>query len=142
MNYLNLLLLFLRCRSFIFNFLFYIGIQLIYNVVIVSGAQHSESVIYIHVSIPFQILFLFRLLHNIEQPSLCYTVDPCWLSTLFIFEIILFVYLTFTMLGLLLLGLFYSCRQRGLLSSCGAGAPHCDGFSCCGAWALEHRLNS
>ena len=66
---------------------------------IVSGAQHSESVIYIHVSIPFQILFLFRLLHNIEQPSLCYTVDPCWLSTLFIFEIILFVYLTFSCAG-------------------------------------------
>ena len=30
----------------------------------------------------FQILFPFNLLHNIEQSSLCYTVDPCWLSTL------------------------------------------------------------
>lgn len=109
---------------------------------IVSGVQQSESVMNIHVSIPFQILFLFRLLHNIEQHSLCCTVDPCWLSTLFIFEIILFVYLIFTILGLLLLGLLYSCRQRGLLSICGAQAPHCDDFSCCGAWTLEHRLNS
>ena len=33
-------------------------------------------------SIIFPILFQFRLLQNIEQSSLCYTVDPCWLSTL------------------------------------------------------------
>ena len=30
----------------------------------------------------FQILFLFRLLQNIEQSSLCYIVSPCWLSIL------------------------------------------------------------
>ena len=30
----------------------------------------------------FQILFPFRLLHNIEQSSFCYTVGPCWLSSL------------------------------------------------------------
>ena len=29
-----------------------------------------------------QILFPFRLLHNIEQSSFCYTVGPCWLSSL------------------------------------------------------------
>ena len=28
----------------------------------------------------FQILFPFRLLHNIEESSLCYTGGPCWLS--------------------------------------------------------------
>ena len=52
-------------------------------------------------------------------------------------------------------GLFSSCGEQGLLSSCGAWASHCGGFSCCGArilectgcsscgpWALEHRLNS
>ena len=49
---------------------------------IVSGVQQSDSVIHIHVSILFQILFPFRLLHNIEQSSLCYTVGPCWLSIL------------------------------------------------------------
>ena len=63
---------------------------------------------------------------------------------------------------LLLCRLFCSCSERGLLSSCGARASHRGGFSCCGAqalgtwssaveacgfsscgsWALEHRLNS
>ena len=49
---------------------------------LVSGVQESDSVIYLHVSILSQILFPFSLLHNIEQSSLCYTVDPCWLSIL------------------------------------------------------------
>ena len=52
------------------------------SVVLVSGVQESDSVIYLHVSILSQILFPFSLLHNIEQSSLCYTVDPCWLSIL------------------------------------------------------------
>ena len=52
------------------------------NVVLVSGVQQSDSVIHIHVSILFQILFPFRLLQSIEQSSLCYTVDPCRLSIL------------------------------------------------------------
>ena len=30
----------------------------------------------------FWIIFSFRLLYNIEQSSLCYTVGPCWLSIL------------------------------------------------------------
>ena len=42
----------------------------------------SDSVLHIRVSILFQILFAFRLLQNIEQSSLCYTVGPCWLSIL------------------------------------------------------------
>ena len=49
-----------------FNFLFYIGVELINNVVLVSGIQESDSVIHIHVSLLFQILFPFRLLHNIK----------------------------------------------------------------------------
>ena len=52
------------------------------SVVLVSGVQQSDSVIHIHISILFQILFLFRLLHNTEQSFLCYTVGPCWLSIL------------------------------------------------------------
>ena len=56
---------------------------MINNVVLVSGVQRSDSVI--HVSILFQILFPFRLLQNIEQSSLCYTVGPCWLSIFFFF---------------------------------------------------------
>ena len=64
------------------NFLFYIGVLLINNVVLVSGVQQSDSVIHIHVAILFQILIPCRLLHNSEQSSLCYTVGPCWLSIL------------------------------------------------------------
>ena len=47
----------------------------------VLGVQQSESVIHIHVYI-FEILFPFRLLHNIEQSLLFYTVDPSWLLIL------------------------------------------------------------
>ena len=35
---------------------------------------------------------------------------------------------------------FSSCGEQGLLSSCGAQASHCGGFSCCRVQALEHRL--
>ena len=36
---------------------------------LVSGIQQSDSTIPMHVSIPFQILFPFRLLHTIQQSS-------------------------------------------------------------------------
>ena len=49
---------------------------------LVTGVQQSNSVIHIHVSILFQILFPIRLLQNIEQSSLCYTACPCWISIL------------------------------------------------------------
>ena len=52
--------------------------------VLVSGVQQRDSVVHIHVSILFQILFPFRLLQNIEQNSLCYAVGPYWLSILYI----------------------------------------------------------
>ena len=35
------------------------------NKALVSGVQQSDSVVHIHVSILFQILYLFRLLYNI-----------------------------------------------------------------------------
>ena len=31
-----------------------------------------------------------------------------------------------------------SCGEQRLLSSCGAQASHCSGFSCCSAWAIGH----
>ena len=37
----------------------------------------------------------------------------------------------------LLLWLFSSNSEQGLLSSCGAWTSHCHGFSCCRAQALE-----
>ena len=49
------------------------------NIVIVSGAQQSDSAIHIHVSILPQTPLPSRLPHNIEQSSLCYTVGTCWL---------------------------------------------------------------
>ena len=41
-------------------------VQLIYNVVLISGVQKSNSVIHIHMFILFQILFSYRLLQSIE----------------------------------------------------------------------------
>ena len=67
---------------FFFNFLSYIGVQSINNIVIVSGGQQRDSAIHIHVSILPQTPFPSRLPHNIGQSSLCYTVLPCWLSVL------------------------------------------------------------
>ena len=43
-----------------------IEIWLIYNVVLISGTQQSDSVIHIHISILFQILFSYRLSQNVE----------------------------------------------------------------------------
>ena len=50
----------------------FIGVQLIYNVVLVSAVQQSESVMHIHVFTLFQIIFPYKLLKNIEQRSLSY----------------------------------------------------------------------
>ena len=83
---------------------------MINNIVLVSGVQQSDSVIRIHISILFQILFPFRLLKNIEQSSLCYTVGPCWLS------IYLSIYLFLAALGLCCcMWAFSSCSEQGLL---------------------------
>ena len=70
-------------NSFFF-FLIFIGVQLIYNVVLLLGVQQSESVIHIHISTLFQILFPYRPLQSTEQSSLCYTVGPYQLSILHI----------------------------------------------------------
>ena len=50
----------------------FIGIQLIYNVMLVSATQQSESVI----STLFQILSPYGSLQSVEQSPLCYTVGP------------------------------------------------------------------
>ena len=54
--------------------------QSINNVVIVSGAQYSDSAVHIHVSFVFSPPI--QAAHNIEQSSLCYTVGPHWSSAL------------------------------------------------------------
>ena len=58
-------------------------LKLTNDVVLASGIGQSDSVILVHVSILFQILFSFRLLQSIEQSSLCYIVGPCWVSSLY-----------------------------------------------------------
>ena len=62
--------------------IFFIEIQLIYNVVLVSSVQQSASFIhiyiYIYIYILFQIIFHYRLLQDTEYSSQCYTVGPCW----------------------------------------------------------------
>ena len=55
-----------------------------HKVVLISPIQQSKSVIHLHISIPFQICFLYRLLHGIEYIVLCYTVGPCYLSILYV----------------------------------------------------------
>ena len=56
--------------------------KLIYNVVLASGVQQSDSALYIYIL--FQILFHYSLLQDIEYSSLCCTVGPCCLSILYI----------------------------------------------------------
>ena len=59
-RFINILFFFLNCP---FTF---IEIQWTYNVVLVSGVRQSESAIHIHISILFQILFPYKLVHNTE----------------------------------------------------------------------------
>ena len=87
------------------------------NVVIVSGVEQSDSVIHMHVSILFQVLFPFRLLHNIEQSSLCYIVEvlvgyPFYFIS---FNIYLFIYLFIWLRWVLV--------AAGGPLSCGSSAP-------------------
>ena len=55
-----------------------------YNVVLVSDVQQSDSVILIHIFILCQTFPPYELSQNIEWGSLCYTIGPCWLSILHI----------------------------------------------------------
>ena len=55
--------------------MFYFGVYLINNVVLVSGTQQSDSVTHTHAFILFQILCPFSLLQNIELGSLFYKVE-------------------------------------------------------------------
>ena len=55
---------------------------MINNDVIFSGREQRDSAIHMHVSILPQTPLPSGLPHNTEQNPLCYTVCPCWLSTL------------------------------------------------------------
>ena len=64
----------------------FIGVQLIYNVVLVSGVPQSESVIHILYIYPlfFKILLPYRPLQSIQQSSMCYIVGSYQLSILYL----------------------------------------------------------
>ena len=76
---------------FVFYFLNFIELQLIYSVALVSGVHYGDSITHTHTHththtfILFQILFLFRLLQNIEQSPSCCKVGPCWLTILLMY---------------------------------------------------------
>ena len=62
--------------------IFFIEVELIYNVVLVSGVQKSDYIyVYIcrYIYILLQIFFHYRLLQDIEYSSPCYTVGLCCL---------------------------------------------------------------
>ena len=82
-EWLNNWFLFACGFSFLFFcFLFYIGVKMTNKVVLVSDVQQSDSIIHIHVSIRFQILYPIRLLQNVEQSSPGCIIGPCWSSIL------------------------------------------------------------
>ena len=70
--------------TIVFNFFFFIGVLLLYNGVLVSAVQQSESAIRIHISPPSWISLPPRSPQSSEQNSLCYTVGSHQLSVLYI----------------------------------------------------------
>ena len=71
---------FISCLSVSYFFLLRCGGGgglLIYNVVLASGVQHSDSITHTYIS--FFSFFSYRLLRNIECSSPCHTVGPCFL---------------------------------------------------------------
>ena len=66
----------------------FVGVQLLYNVVLVSIVQQNESAICIIYIPSFGISFLYRSPQSIEQSSLSYTVGSYQLSVLCIVSIV------------------------------------------------------
>ena len=66
------------------------------------------------------------------------TIFQWYLTQYFLFKNLYFYLFIFGCTGslLLLFWAFSSCGEQGLLSSWGALASHCSGFSCCRTWAL------
>jgi len=71
-------------RNSISLFFFLIEVQLVNNIVLVSGVQQSDLIIHMYVQIFFKILFHYRLLQDIAPSSLHYTINPCCLSYFYI----------------------------------------------------------
>ena len=61
-------------------YIFFIEVELIYNVALVSAVEPSDSVI--HVFAHYFLFFSIMVYHRILTMVLCYTVGPCRLSSL------------------------------------------------------------
>ena len=68
------------CGDIRFFNIYFFEVQLIYNVVLISAVQQSDSVV--HIYILFHILFHYGLSQDIGYSPLCCTVGPCCLSIL------------------------------------------------------------
>ena len=74
-----------------FYLLFYVGVEWIKNAVLVSDAQQSDSVIHIHVSVLFQILFPFSefshsVMSNFLWPHGLQHARPSYQEQIFFFK--------------------------------------------------------
>ena len=86
-----LFLLSLCCRLaneplFFFLNLFFVDIQLIYNVVLISAVQQTDSVVHIYTFFFVDIFFSMMVYPRISNivPCTMYTVGPCCLSILYL----------------------------------------------------------
>ena len=70
---------------------------MIYNVVLISALQQSNSVV--HVYILFHFLLFYGFSQAIEYSSLCYRIGPCCLWWSFILFLLVFICLFFCILG-------------------------------------------
>ena len=57
---------------FIFKIYFIEVCNKVYNVVLISAVQQSDSVIYVYIYILFHVLFCYGLSQDIEYTSPCY----------------------------------------------------------------------
>ena len=94
-----------------FHFILILHWEYKINNVLISGVQQSDSLVHIHVFLLCELLFPSRLLQNIEQSSLCYTVGPCWLS---IFNRVMCVYCTPKLLSVCTTSYFHLCVDQSI----------------------------
>ena len=73
---------FCHCVELFCLFVCLIEVQLLYNAVLISSVQHSDSVIHTHTQIFFLRFFSVVAIKCIKCSSLCYTAGPGWLAVL------------------------------------------------------------
>ena len=98
-----------------------------------------------HMVVLFLIFWGTSILFSIvDVPMYIFTNRVQGFPFVLILQLIFFRFMYFwTMLGLCYCAqAFSSCGERGQLSSCGAWASHCCGFSCCRAQAPGHAVSS